>query len=89
MCKRRECMKEKNISYVTITMERLEDKPETMGNVDRIEKVEGFDADGNSIKTFDELSYDGAEFHEDEDPRKYVADKLGISIGNVYFDDEV
>lgn len=89
MCKRRECMKEKNISYVTITMERLEDKPETMGNVDRIEKVEGFDVDGNSIKTFDELSYDGAEFHEDEDPRKYVADKLCISIENVYFDDEI
>lgn len=77
------------VKTIVITMERPEDKPETTGNVDRIEKVEGFDVGGNSIKTFDELSYDGTEFHEDEDPRKYVADKLGIPIENVYFDDEV
>lgn len=77
------------VKTIVITLERPEDKPETMGNVDRIEKVEGFDADGNSIKTFDEFSYDGAEFHEDEDPRKYVADKLCISIENVYFDYEI
>lgn len=82
-------MEAKKIAYVVITMERPEDKPETMGNVDRIEKVEGFDVGGNSIKTFDELSYDGTEFHEDEDPRKYVADKLCISIENVYFDYEI
>lgn len=82
-------MEAKKIAYVVITMERPEDKPETMVNVGRIERVEGFDVDDNSIKTFDELSYDGAEFHEDEDPRKYVADKLCISIENVYFDDEI
>lgn len=82
-------MEAKKIAYVVITMERLEDKPETMVNVGRIERVEGFDVDDNFIKTFDELSYDGAEFHEDEDPRKYVADKLCISIENVYFDDEI
>lgn len=77
------------VKTIVITMERPEDKPETIGNIDRIEKVEGFDVDGNSVKTFDELSYDGAEFHEDEDPRKYVADKLCISIENVYFDYEI
>lgn len=82
-------MENKKISYVVITMERPEDKPETMVNVGRIERVEGFDVTGNFVKTFDELSYDGAEFHEDEDPRKYVADKLGISIENVYFDYEI
>ncbi len=60
-----------------------------MVNVGRIERVEGFAVDDNFIKTFDELSYDGAEFHEDEDPRKYVADKLCISIENVYFDYEI
>ena len=45
--------------------------------------------DGNSIKTFDEFSYDGAEFHVDEDPRKYVADKLKLPMENVHFDDEI
>ncbi len=82
-------MENKQISYAVITLERFEDKPETMGNVNRIEKVEGFDADGNSIKTYDEFSYDGTEFHEDEDPRKYVADKLKLPMENVHFDDEI
>ncbi|MDY5123403.1 MAG: hypothetical protein SPE59_06350 [Treponema sp.] len=84
-----ENMENKKISYAVITLERFEDKPETMGNVDRIEKVEGFDDDGNSIKIFDEFSYDGAEFHVDEDPRKYVADKLKLPMENVHFDDEI
>lgn len=79
-------MKVKRLSYAVVTLERPEDKPETMGNVDRIEKVDGYDADENFIQTYNELSYDGSEFPEGVDPREYVAEKLGIPIEKVYFD---
>ena len=76
-------MKNDDFAYILITLERPEDKPETMDNIDRIEKVEAFDSFDNLIMTFNELSYDGAEFPEGSDPCAYVAEKLHIPIDKI------